>query len=157
MRAFSVLVVFAIGICLMLGANLSTLPALASTRAEVSIHPNTLNLESGGKWITAYIELPEPFNVSDVDISTILLDGIIGAESNSKYGFVKDPEIIDRDDNGLAELMVKFDKYAVISYVWGKLYHMGIVPPYNIELTITGSFLDGTTFDGKDTITVTDP
>ena len=158
MRVFSVLAVCAIGICLMLGANLSTLPALASTtEATVNIHPKTLNLKSGGKWITAHIELPKPFNVSDIDISTILLDGIIGAESNPKYGFVKDPETIDRDNNGVAELMVKFDKYAVIDHVWVRLYHMGIGPPHKIEFTITGSLLDGTTFEGKDTINVINP
>ena len=41
--------------------------------AEVNIDPDTLNVKSKGKWITAYIELPEGYDVNDIDINTVKL------------------------------------------------------------------------------------
>lgn len=155
MRVLSLLMICAVAICLMFGVTLSTLSALASTiETTVNINPETLNLKAGGKWITAYIELHDDFDVSDIDISTVLLDNVIPAESNSKYGFVKNPEIKDRDGNGIPELMVKFDKHAVTSHVIDKLYHMMPIPKRGeeVELTITGSLIDGTPFEGSDTV-----
>ncbi|MBU2530855.1 MAG: hypothetical protein KKD35_07440, partial [Elusimicrobia bacterium] len=40
-------------------------------RAKIDITPNTLNLKSKGNWITAYIELPQKYNVNDIDIASI--------------------------------------------------------------------------------------
>lgn len=161
MRVSSVLVSCAIGVCLVLGASLSNSFAPVSTiEATVNIHPDTLNCKhayeekAGGKWITVFIELPEDHDVGDIDISTVLLDGVIPAESDSKYGFVKNPEMKDRDKNGVPELMVKFDKHAVVNHVLSRLFHMMPIPKrgLEIELTITGSLIDGTTFEGSDTI-----
>ena len=132
---------------------------MASTTAEVTINPDTLNLRSDGQWITVFIGLAEPLNVSDIDLSSVYLDNVVPAESNPMYGFVKDSEI--REVDGLHELMVKFSRYAVIDYVWLRLYHMGIgqLPRegVEIELTITGELADGTIFEGSDGIRVTDP
>ena len=153
MRVHFLSLIYAIGICLMLGANLLASPASASKiEANVDIHPDTLNLKAGGKWVTAYIELPEEYNVSDINISTITLDDVIPAESDPKYGFVKNPEIKDRDDNGIPELMVKFLRRAVINHVLAKWSH--VIPfPERVERTITGAFIDGeTTFEGVDTV-----
>lgn len=155
MRIFSVLAICAIGICFMLGTSVSTLPALASTaEATVNIDPDTLNIKSGGEWITAYIEPLDPFNVSDIDISTVFLENVIPAESDSKYGFVKDPEIKDRDGNGIPELMVKFDRYTVVNYILSIMIHESPLPKTSIELTVSGKLYDGTPFEGSDWITV---
>jgi len=92
----------------------------AGISATVDINPDTLNLKSKGKWITAYIELPKPFDVRNIDIDTVVLGtekGVIRAESDISYGFVKNPEIRDRDGNGLPELMVKFDRQALADIV----------------------------------------
>ena len=160
MRFFSILAICALSACLLVGANISTQPAMASTTAEINIHPDTLNLKSGGQWITVYIGLAEPFNVSDVEISTVYLGNIVPAESDAKYGFVKNPAIHEVD-GGRQEVMVKFDRHAVIDYVWLELYHMGIgqLPKggVEIELTITGELADGTLFEGSDEIRVTNP
>lgn len=42
--------------------------------AAIDIDPNTLNWISKGRWITCYIELPEGYDVGDIDVSTITLD-----------------------------------------------------------------------------------
>jgi hypothetical protein len=158
MRVLSLLVICALGAFLMFGVNLLASPVLASTiNATVDIHPETLNLKSGGRWITACIELPEGYDAGDIDVSTILLDDVIPAEANSKYGFVKNDEIEDGDNNAPPGLMVKFDRQAVINHVLNEWSH--IVPfPETVDLTITGLLIDGVTaFEGVDTIRVTHP
>jgi phage shock protein E len=66
---------------------------LINVTAAVDIKPETLNLKSNGNWITAYIELPSPYNVNNIVVSSI--------------------KIGDYNGNGVADLMVKFDRSAV--------------------------------------------
>lgn len=105
----------------------------------IDIDPDTLNLASKGKWITCYIGLPEGHDVADIDPSTVLLDGTIQAE-------LKPTEIGDYDEDGTADLMVKFSRAGV-----GASLSAGD----EVKLTITGELLDGTPFEGSDTIRVT--
>lgn len=69
-----------------------------------------LNLESKGDWVTSYIKLPNGYNVSKINIDTVILNYTIKAENEEKYGFVKDPQFTDIDSDGLLELMVKFNR-----------------------------------------------
>ncbi|HKZ93514.1 MAG TPA: hypothetical protein VJ249_02885 [Candidatus Bathyarchaeia archaeon] len=106
--------------------------------ATIDIDPDTLNLNRKGNWITGYIELPEGYNVSDIDPESILLDDLFRiAWSN-------------REDNAL---MVKFDAERVIEYLWDRLLHMGGQRAH-LDLTIKGQLEDKTQFIGMDTITV---
>lgn len=98
--------------------------------AVLDMVPKTLNLRSKGKWITAYIELPEDYNVGDINASTILLNDEVPAESSKVCG---------------TKLMVRFDRSEVIAL----LPQIG-----EAELTITGTLFDGTPFEGSDTIIV---
>lgn len=112
--------------------------------ATVDIKPETLNLNRQGKWITVYIGLPEDYNLTDIDESTIMLEGLFKAEwSNIEDGI----------------LMVKF-KYdgntELIDYLWNQLCHMGVWRG-SITLRVTGQLVDGTEFSGSDTITVMNP
>jgi hypothetical protein len=102
--------------------------------AEIDIDPDTLNLKSNGKWITAYINLPEGYNVSEIDISTVILEESIPAA----WGDVQD-----------TTLMVKFDRRDVEDLIGG--------PSDDVVLTITGELVDGPEFEGSDTIRVIDP
>ena len=109
-------------------------------KATVDIDPDTLNLKSKVKWITCYIELPEGYDVVDVDISTIMLNGQVPAESSPTA-------ILDFDEDGTAELMVKFSRSAV----------QNILPAEGeAEITVVGELADGTAFEGKDTIRIID-
>ena len=56
------------------------IPEPEPIEAAVDIHPNTLNLQSKGKWITCYIWLPEEYDVADIDSTSIVLEDEIEAE-----------------------------------------------------------------------------
>jgi hypothetical protein len=63
--------------------------------------------------ITAYIELPEGYNVSLIDINTVKLiynDHEFPAVNDTRYDFVTDPEeyLTDEDEDGIIERMAKF-------------------------------------------------
>ena len=107
--------------------------------ATLDIDPDTLNLNSGGNWITCYIEFPESYNVSDINISTILLNETVPAESHPT-------NISDYDNDGIPDLMVKFDRQAVQD-----ILEVGD----NVEITVTGELIDETMFEGTDYIRVT--
>ncbi|MBE0447824.1 MAG: hypothetical protein IBX64_06950 [Actinobacteria bacterium] len=106
--------------------------------AKIDIDPDTLNLKSRGRWITAYIELPEGYDAADIDVSTVLLNDKVPAESMPTG-------IGDYDEDGIPDLMVKFDRAMV----------KGMLSPGDaVELTVTGELIDGTPFKGSDTIRV---
>lgn len=107
-------------------------------QATIDIDPDTLNLNSKGKWITCYIELPEDYDVEDIDVSTIKLNDQVPAES-------RPTGIGDCDDDGIAELMVKFDRSAV-----QEILEAG----NEVEITLTGELEDDTKFEGSDTVRV---
>lgn len=106
--------------------------------ATIDIDPDTLNLKSNGKWVTAYIELPEGYNVNDIDVSTILLEDVISAE-------LQPTEVGDHDNDEIADLMVKFDRSDVQAI---------LEPADEVELTVTGELTDGIPFKGSNTIQV---
>jgi hypothetical protein len=109
-------------------------------QAGVDIDPDTLNLNSKGKWITCYIELPGDYDVEDIDVSTIKLNDQVPAQS-------RPTGIGDCDDDGITELMVKFDRSAV----------QGILEAGNeVEITVSGELEDDMKFEGSDTIRVID-
>jgi len=114
--------------------------------ATVDIDPNTLNLKSKGRWITCYIELPEGYDVSDIDRATILLNDTIPVDPfwvDKPLGSV----VGDYDDDGIPDLMVKFNRAAVIEYFLNQNITYG-----NVTLTVTGELYDGTLFEGSDMI-----
>ncbi|MCK4365671.1 MAG: hypothetical protein KAW45_06445 [Thermoplasmatales archaeon] len=106
--------------------------------ATIDIDPDTLNLNSSGKWITCYIELPDGYDVTDIDISTILLNDVVPAENHPT-------NIGDHDNDGIPDLMVKFDRQDVID-----ILEVG----ESVEIKITGELVDGIRFEGVDYIKV---
>lgn len=105
-----------------------TIPAI------VRITPRTLNLQSQGEWMTCHIELPENYDIADIDIGSLRLNDVIPAEPN--------PVAV-----GGKKLMVKFSRPALQAIV-----SVGEV----VELKVTG-LVDGVPFEGWDNIRVIDP
>ena len=108
--------------------------------STIDIDPDTLNVKSKGKWITTYIELPEGYDVNDIDVGTVLLNYQVHAEAHPT-------EIGDYDNDDIADLMVKFDGQEVIAIVDAG---------DQVEITVTGKLTDGALFKGIDTIRVID-
>jgi hypothetical protein len=109
--------------------------------ATIDFNPDTLNLKSEGSVVTVYIyiELPPDYDVSQIDISSIRLNGTIPALDWPT-------EIGDYDGNGIPDLMVKFDRAAVQSV---------LTVGEQVQITITGE-VGGIAFEGWDTIRVID-
>lgn len=115
-----------------------------ATASDIDIDPDTINLGSKGKFIRAFIEVPG-YDVSEIDIDTVRIDKTVNAINDTKYGFVKDPTIEDRDDDGLPEFMAVFYRSEVIE----------ILDVGENTLMLSGDIAD-TGFMGNDTITVID-
>ena len=99
--------------------------------AKMKLTPQTLNCNSKGNWITCHIWLPEEYSVSEIDPDSILLEQRVPAEwtwFNEKQN----------------EAMAKFNRSKLSS----------ILEEGNVELTVSCHLLDGTYFEGKDTIRV---
>jgi len=105
-------------------------------QAQVSITPQTLNVKSEGEWIQARIRLPAPYNVKDVDKSSVRLwfkDSFVQAEWERITG---------------NSLLVKFSRSEVIKMLESE--------EGKVNLTVTG-LVKGVEFYGTDTITVLRP
>lgn len=112
--------------------------------ALIDINPGALSLRSKGKWITAYIELPDGYSVDDVDVSTILLNDTVPAE-------MYPTSIGDYDGDSTPDLMVKFDRQSVIELILAD--YQSTEKLGEVTLTITGELFNGTPFEGSDSIT----
>jgi len=99
-----------------------------SVPVEVDIMPKTLNVKSRGRWITCRILLPDDYCVADIDPNSILLENEVEAE------FYKVGQTA----------MAKFSRSEVLK----------MLSPNEVELTVSGQFNDGTTFEGTDIINV---
>jgi hypothetical protein len=120
------------------------LAALTPVNVYVRFCPRTLNLKSRGKWITAIVRLPKEYNASDVDISSILINGTVPADQRH-YIICKRWNLI----------VLKFNRTAIIELIKESLN--GTVckeKSVKVLLTLTGKFSDGTPFQGKDKIRV---
>ncbi len=122
-----------------------------SIQAVVDIAPDTLNLGSTGRWVTVYIELSEGYDVSQIDTSSIMLDSVpVDPTAPTQIG--------DYDNDGVGDLMVKFDRLATLDYIWSIIHHMGSQisdKRWEVTLTITGELFNdpAISFAGSDTIT----
>lgn len=136
------------------GFDLDSLTAVNAgeviVEADIDFDPDTLNLKGRGRWATVYIELPDGYDVGEIDASTVLLEDAISPVLDQKYGFVAydDSYVVDHDGDGIMERMLKFLRSEVHA----------IVSPGVYNFKVSGELEDGTEFEGySDPITVIDP
>lgn len=132
--------------------NATSYQTEVNLKAGIDVNPDALNLASKGEWITAYIELPVSYNVSGINVSSILLNNTISAE-------LIPTTIGDYDNDSIPDLMIKFDRASVISYVLANVNKTKLFEDrfMRVTLTMTGYLNDGTRFQGTATIRVSMP
>jgi|GEM_PF-5878970 len=117
--------------------------------------PNPLNVKSKGVLPVAILGSDE-LDVTDIDVSTILLNGIVSPirseieDVATPFGGVLEDELSCTTDgaDGFDDLTLKFDKQAIIAAI-GAVNDGDVV-----TLTLTGELLDGTALSGQDNIRI---
>jgi hypothetical protein len=121
--------------------------------ATVDFNPDALNLKSRGKWITAYIELPSEYAVTDIELASLKL--VI--EGNEFLVDLEAPNAIgDYDADGIPDLMVKFKRAEVITALKMTNYASKMNKGNFVEFKIAGK-VAGAVFEGSDWIKVISP
>ncbi len=114
----------------------------------IDIDPDTLNMKSHGKWITVYITLPEGFDIGTIDTSSIAITSLIGDTCDSEYTQEADPSFVpqvgDRDEDGIPDLTVKFDRQVLLANLCLD----------DVSITIEGELTTGELFSGTDSIRI---
>lgn len=101
-----------------------------------------------GKWIPAYIELPEGLSVSDINISTVKLNDTISIGKPP-------PKIRDYNKDDIPDLMVKFNRDELLDWLAASgIPKIGNY--YYITLTIAGKLTDDSIFEGSQHVRILD-
>lgn len=106
--------------------------------AEVSIKPETINLQSKGKF-KAFITLPSSYNVDNIDPDTVTCDGASAIDGKAEGNrFVATFNVKDLDLG--VDIKIHKGHYAD--------------KKVKVTLTVSGELKDGTRFEGSDTVTI---
>ena len=116
--------------------------------AQVDLKPESLQKRSSGSWITAFVELPDGYDVGGIDVTSVLLcrgAGVCGGGVPARQ-----PKIGDADHDGIPDLKVQFDRAQVIALI------ADVTPPQPVTFAVSGQ-IDGRTFVGTDIVRIVDP
>jgi hypothetical protein len=120
---------------------------------EFDFDPNTLNPRSMGRWVTGYLEPPEPFTPDQFVLASIRLNGIVPVDTGGppvplSESMPVEPDapatIGDHDRDGKPDLAVKFSRAAV---------QLVLAEGDHVPVTATG-MLGSRDFFGRDTVRV---
>src|SRR5439155_5757773 len=111
------------------------------TPMSLDLSPNTLNLRSMGRWVTATLEPEPPASPADIDVTSIRLNGSVPVDASAPIS------IGDVDGDGRPDLTVKFNRAAL-----GLVVAEGEAMP----VTVTGKIGSGC-FEATDVIRVFRP
>jgi len=132
------------------GPGITKIDIIDNAYTVLSAPTTKISMEEVDGW---YGQPPvyQGYNVSDIDVSTVMLNGTIPVSLLDVPAPEPVPtEIGDYDSDGIPDLMVKFNRTELTSYI----YHVLGIKYGNITLIITGNLTDGTMFEGSDTIRV---
>lgn len=131
----------------------STPTPILPLAATVSITPGSLEKKSKGSPVTAFVELPNGYDVSQIDTATVLLCLAPDPLKPCPSGVPADgkPEV-GAHRHGAPDLRVTFERSEVIRLV------ADITAPAEVTFAVSGSAGNGTfTFVGADTVRLVDP
>lgn len=116
-----------------IAASLELLPPSVegALSATIDVKPDTLNLASKGHWVTCYVELPNGHDPQDIDVFNVLLNGTLGAEP---WPY----EVGDYDNDGIPDLMVKFDRHQVAEMLEEREQAIAITGELSTEMPFGG-------------------
>ncbi|MBI4317998.1 MAG: right-handed parallel beta-helix repeat-containing protein [Chloroflexi bacterium] len=116
--------------------------------ATVDLKPDTLNLasRSGDNAVTGYIELPTGYDVGQINLATVTLSFDVNGVPAIIPAQLSPSAVGDHDADGIPDLMVKFDRQALISALGGATG--------NVTMRVSGQLRDGQTFAGSDLVRV---
>jgi hypothetical protein len=83
---------------------------------QADFDPDTLNLKSNGRTVTCHIEIPRDRSAGEIDVETVRIARIaeeaVGPLYAVQFGGGKSPKGVvgDADEDGIADLTVKFDR-----------------------------------------------
>lgn len=107
--------------------------------------PDVMKLNSVGKLLFVCVEPSEAFNLSEVDVSSLRLNGTISPESESV-------RTEDYDGDTVPELVMTFN--------WTEISELALsehIMHGNLVLALDGQLCDGTSFEGSDAVIVRMP
>jgi len=104
---------------------------------ELKLTPQMLNCDSHGNWLKAHVIMPEGIYPEDIDVNTPAVAEPPGTESE----FIEVNEYSD----GYFDVQIYFDREIFCQALSES--EEGL-----LEVTVTGSFITGGTFEGTDTI-----
>jgi len=115
--------------------------------ASVFSIPKTLNVHSTAKYVSIVVKSSEVFNVTEIIISTMKINGVVGP--------VSDVTFEDYNQDGLLDLRLKFKVHQLIEYIlenyeWREAYSYPgqVTGMIDIQLTIYGFTQEGMIVNG---------
>jgi len=122
------------------------------TATTVDIRPDTLNLRSNDRWVTAYIELPQGYDAGNIDVLTVrlCLGQVTVCPNDASVPAAEHPTAVgDHDGDTVPDRMMKFDRQALADLLAGQTG--------DVTMTVSGMVTPpGQPFAGSDTIRVID-
>lgn len=131
-----------VGVCMFTVSSEATVGYECSNQAETS--PEPFNLRGNGTFIF-WIEPSGDYTPYDIDTSTLVLNGEVMGVEPSPF------EIGDYNGNGILDLLAAFNRTKVANSILSHGTTLG-----NVDLTLTGRFLDGKYFEGTNVVKVSD-
>lgn len=117
-----------------------------TTDFEMTVTPQSLNINSQGNWITVHLFVPAPYNANQVDVSTVKINDSLSPDSDFKGLNYFNQGNKTRERN-TSNLVLKFSRSEFVELV-GEATG-------DFEVTVTGE-VDEETFSASDTINVLD-
>ena len=112
-----------------------------STPMSFDLTPNTLNLRSMGRWVTATLEPEPPDSPANIDVASIRLNGSVAVDPSGPIS------IGDVDGDGRPDLSVKFNRAAL---------GLAVAEGEAVPVTVSGKIGSGC-FEATDRIRVFRP